>query len=46
MSDTSDIPEPVPARPWRREDGPEPKVTTYPRVGGPALEVWSHGVWR
>ncbi|MER5757331.1 hypothetical protein [Streptomyces sp. NPDC002088] len=47
MSDTSDpIPELVPARPWRREDGPEPKVTTYPHLGGPALAVWSHGAWR
>ncbi|MGW5249622.1 hypothetical protein ACWEQN_38715 [Streptomyces sp. NPDC004129] len=46
MSDTSGIPEPTPARPWRREDGPEPKVTTYPRVGGPVLEVFSHGAWR
>ncbi|MGW5434481.1 hypothetical protein ACWET9_46445 [Streptomyces sp. NPDC004059] len=23
-----------------------PKVTTYPRVGDPALEVFSHGAWR
>ncbi|MFB7323431.1 hypothetical protein [Streptomyces sp. NPDC056190] len=47
MSDTNSIPEPVPARPWRRnEDGPEPKVTTYPRSGRPVLEVWSHGAWR
>jgi hypothetical protein len=47
VSDTSDsIPEPEPARPWRREDGPEPKVTTYPQVGDPVLWVWSHGAWR
>ncbi|MGW1157746.1 hypothetical protein ACWD48_05870 [Streptomyces sp. NPDC002519] len=46
MSDSSSIPEPVQARPWRRDDGPEPKVTVYPRVGGPVLEVFSHGAWR
>ncbi|MFI7142894.1 hypothetical protein ACIBQ5_35885 [Streptomyces massasporeus] len=41
-----EIPEPVPARPWRREDGPEPKVTTWPTGNRPALAVWSHGRWR
>ncbi|MGW1800017.1 hypothetical protein ACWCQN_29695 [Streptomyces sp. NPDC001984] len=46
MSDTGSIPESTPARPWRRDDGPEPKVTVYPRVGGPVLEVFSHGAWR
>ncbi|MGW0631137.1 hypothetical protein [Streptomyces sp. NPDC002758] len=45
-SDASDIPGPAPARPWRREDGPKPKATVSPRVGGPVLEVWSHGTWR
>ncbi|MFJ5534006.1 hypothetical protein [Streptomyces sp. NPDC093261] len=40
MNDTSDIPEPVPARLWRREkDRPEPKVTTYPRASRPALKM-------
>ncbi|MFB6505542.1 hypothetical protein ACFC07_22375 [Streptomyces sp. NPDC056099] len=40
------IPEPVEARPWRPEDGPEPKVTTWPNRDRPALSVWSHGKWR
>ncbi|MER6031849.1 hypothetical protein [Streptomyces sp. NPDC001851] len=47
MSDTGSIPEPVPARPWRRDtDGPEPKVTTYLPGGAPALEVLSQRAWR
>ncbi|MGV9892124.1 hypothetical protein [Streptomyces sp. NPDC003395] len=41
-----EIPEPVPARPWRPEDGPRPKVTTWPAGSEPALKVWSHGRWR
>ena len=41
-----EIPKPVPARPWRREDGPEPKVTTWPPANRPALAVWSRGRWR
>lgn len=40
------IPEPVPARPWRPEDGPEPTVWTWPRTDRPALGVWSAGAWR
>ncbi|WP_433860217.1 hypothetical protein [Streptomyces kronopolitis] len=46
MSDET-IPEPTEARPWRQpEDGPEPKVTTWPPGDRPALRVWSHGKWR
>lgn len=41
-----EIPGPVPARPWRPEDGPRPKVTTWPPGKEPALEVWTHGRWR
>ncbi|MFD5589336.1 hypothetical protein ACFWII_36805 [Streptomyces sp. NPDC127063] len=41
-----EIPEPVPARPWRPEDGPRPKVTTWAAGSEPALMVWSHGRWR
>ncbi|MGW7090026.1 hypothetical protein ACWGH2_41955 [Streptomyces sp. NPDC054871] len=40
------IPEPVEARPWRPEDGPEPDVTTWPSGSRPALSVWSRGAWR
>ncbi|MEV0487287.1 hypothetical protein AB0I69_42645 [Streptomyces sp. NPDC050508] len=39
-------PEPVEARPWRPDDGPEPKVTMWPHRSRPALAVWSHGKWR
>lgn len=47
VSDTTDgIPEPVPARPWRPQDGPPPVVWTWPRSDPPALLVWSHGHWR
>ncbi|MBV1940829.1 hypothetical protein KUF83_30305 [Streptomyces sp. BV286] len=40
------IPEPVEARPWRADDGPMPRVTTWPERGCPALGVWSHEAWR
>ncbi|MEV0976462.1 hypothetical protein [Streptomyces sp. NPDC049915] len=43
---TEDFPEPEPARPWRPEDGPRPKVTTWPTGKDPALKVWSHVRWR
>ncbi|MBK6017723.1 hypothetical protein [Streptomyces sp. MBT53] len=46
MSTAEEIPEPVTARPWRREDGPRPKVTTWPPGRRPALAVWSGGAWR
>ncbi|MEU4932077.1 hypothetical protein AB0G54_37180 [Streptomyces yokosukanensis] len=46
MSTAEEIPEPVTARPWRREDGPRPKVTTWPPGRRPALAVWSAGAWR
>ncbi|MEU4492654.1 hypothetical protein AB0F96_04130 [Streptomyces sp. NPDC023998] len=45
MSDET-IPEPTEASPWRPEDGPEPKVTVWPKGDRPALRVWSHGTWR
>ncbi|MFJ4152765.1 hypothetical protein ACIP10_35050 [Streptomyces galbus] len=38
--------EPEPARPWRLEDGPRPKVWTWPRTDRPALWVRSHGAER
>lgn len=34
------------ARPGQRGDWPEPVVWLWPRVGRPALWVWSHGAWR
>ncbi|GAA2236183.1 hypothetical protein [Streptomyces indiaensis] len=43
---TKQIPEPVVSRPWRSEDGPRPRVTTWPYGKGPVLAVWSHGKWR
>lgn len=42
----STIPEPEPSRPWRTEDGPPPKVWTWPNDDRPALRVWSAGRWR
>ncbi|WP_328491246.1 hypothetical protein [Streptomyces zaomyceticus] len=42
----SAIPEPQPARPWRHEDGPPPRVSTWPHGDRPALRVWSAGRWR
>ncbi|MEU4986659.1 MULTISPECIES: hypothetical protein [unclassified Streptomyces] len=41
-----EIPEAVPARPWRREDGPPPQVKTWPPGDRPALLVRSAGRWR
>ena len=38
--------EPVPVRPWCREDGPPPVVWTWPLDDPPALWVWSCGAWR
>ncbi|MFE7212447.1 hypothetical protein ACFU93_21130 [Streptomyces sp. NPDC057611] len=43
---TTPIPEPVPARPWRPEDGPQPQVWTWPTGDRPALWVLSGGRWR
>jgi hypothetical protein len=43
---SGEIAEPVQARPWRQEDGPEPTVKVYPHVGYPVVEVWSAGQWR
>ncbi|HET6857186.1 MAG TPA: hypothetical protein VFH94_08840 [Streptomyces sp.] len=40
------IPEPVPSRPWRPEDGPRPQVWTWPPTDRPVLEVWLAGAWR
>lgn len=40
------IPDAVPARPWRPEDGPRPQVWTWPRTDRPALRVMSGGQWR
>ncbi|MFK4122337.1 hypothetical protein [Streptomyces longwoodensis] len=42
----STVLEPEVARPWRPEDGPRPKVWTWPRTDRPALWVWSHGAER
>lgn len=44
VSDTP--PEPAEARPWRPEDGPEPRVTVYPPGRGPGLAVWVGGRWQ
>lgn len=41
-----EIPEAAPARPWRREDGPPPRVRTWPPGNRPALLVRSAGRWR
>ncbi|OEJ21071.1 hypothetical protein BGK67_34830 (plasmid) [Streptomyces subrutilus] len=38
--------EPVESRPWRPEDGPAPKVWSWPAGDRPALRVWSCGAWR
>ncbi|WP_326724706.1 hypothetical protein OHT59_40530 [Streptomyces sp. NBC_00243] len=44
---SEDIPEPVEARPWRRENGPpEPVVWLWPEGDRPTLLVWSAGEWR
>ncbi|MFH9590721.1 hypothetical protein ACH4LS_36980 [Streptomyces luteogriseus] len=40
------IPEPVESRPWRPDDGPRPRVKTWPPGNRPALAVWAHGKWR
>jgi hypothetical protein len=42
----AEIPDAVPARPWRQEDGPRPEVWTWPRTDRPALQVMSGGQWR
>ncbi|MFM9629794.1 MULTISPECIES: hypothetical protein [Streptomyces] len=42
----STIEEPTLARPWRPEDGPPPKVWTWPKNDRPSLWVWSAGKWR
>nr|WSX47566.1 hypothetical protein OG409_00370 [Streptomyces sp. NBC_00974]WSX54290.1 hypothetical protein OG409_38540 [Streptomyces sp. NBC_00974] len=42
----AEITEPVEARPWRPEDGPQPRIRTWPGMGRPALYVWSAGSWR
>lgn len=36
---SEEIPEPVEQTPWRPEDGPRPKVWTWPRTDRPALYV-------
>ncbi|GGY16920.1 hypothetical protein GCM10010358_80640 [Streptomyces minutiscleroticus] len=41
----SDLPEPEPPRPWHPEEGPEPRVRTWPPGDRPALAVWAHGAW-
>ncbi|MEV6400541.1 hypothetical protein AB0M39_38155 [Streptomyces sp. NPDC051907] len=38
--------EPVENRPWRPQDGPPPRVWTWPRRDPPTLQVWSKGRWR
>ncbi|MEV4333641.1 hypothetical protein AB0K02_24400 [Streptomyces sp. NPDC049597] len=43
---SEEIPGAVEARPWSPDDGPAPRVTTWPRTNRPALRVYSHGVWR
>lgn len=42
VSDTP-VPDAVPARPWRPEDGPRPQVWTWPPTDRPALRVMSGG---
>ncbi|MET9603155.1 hypothetical protein [Streptomyces sp. NPDC006459] len=37
---------PVESRPWRPEDGPQPRVWNWPPGDRPALYVWSQGRWR
>ncbi|MFH9970208.1 hypothetical protein ACH4PR_55150 [Streptomyces mirabilis] len=43
---SEDAVEPEQARPWRAEDGPRPRVQTWPSSERPALWVWSCGAWR
>ncbi|WP_329438804.1 hypothetical protein OG906_34110 [Streptomyces sp. NBC_01426] len=38
--------EPVALRPWGPQDGPAPRVWTWPAGDRPALAVWSCGAWR
>lgn len=38
--------EAVEARPWRTEDGPAPRVRTYPPGARPLLNVYTGGAWR
>ncbi|MET9323703.1 hypothetical protein ABZX75_26505 [Streptomyces sp. NPDC003038] len=36
----------VESRPWRRRDGPQPRVWCSPPGDRPALYIWSAGSWR
>lgn len=43
---SEEVAEPEQARPWRAEDGPQPRVQTWSNSERPALRVWSCGAWR
>ncbi|MCX5078727.1 hypothetical protein OHA84_00845 [Streptomyces sp. NBC_00513] len=38
--------EPVALRPWGPQDGPAPRVWTWPAGDRPPLAIWSCGAWR